>query len=121
MKQTTIKQAKASGFNVTDRLEEYVSDYSLKLNQDTFEEKERWTTKKQYFWNVTFPPDYPNQYPHAVYDDDGLLALIKQYENRFEDARSDAEHSQCNIRAMSKLKEIFGDMSKLKEVFGERM
>ena len=108
MKQSTIKHAKDLGFKVTDRLEHWVSDYTLKLNQDTFEETERWSTKKQYFWNVTFPSDYPNQHPHAVYDDAGLLALVKRYNNRFEDARADEEYSQKTITVMKAFRERFG-------------
>ncbi len=111
LKQSTIKKAKALGFTVTDRLEQYVSDYTLKTNEDTFEETERWSTKKQYFWNVTFPSDYPNQKPHAVYDDAGLLSLIQQYNNRFEDANKDAEYSQSVIETMAKFKNIIKEDS----------
>jgi len=107
MRQATIKRAKELGFTVTDRLEYYVSDYTLKTNQNTFEETERWSTKKQYFWNVIFPIGYASRHPHAVYDDDGLLALIKQYYNRFEDTKRDAERSQQTIGAMSKFRERF--------------
>jgi hypothetical protein len=107
MKQATIKQATQLGFKVTDRLEQYVSDYDLKLNENTFEETERWSTKKQYFWNVTFPPDYPNQHTRNIYDDAGLLALIKEYNNRHENAKRDAETSQRNIDAMDKFKQRF--------------
>jgi len=106
MKQSTIKQAQELGFKVSDRLEQYVSDYTLKLNEDTFEETERWSTKKVYFWNIIFPPDYPNQEPHAIYGDDGLVALIRQYNNRFEDAKHDAEYSQKTIEAMNKFRDM---------------
>ena len=106
MKQSTIKQAQVLGFRVTDRLEQYVSDYTLKLNKDTFEETEQWSTKKVYFWNVTFPSDYPNQKPHAVYDDAGLLALIQQYNTRAEDAKRDAEFSQSVIETLAKFKNM---------------
>ena len=106
MKQTTIKQAEQLGFKITDRLEQYVSDYTLKLNEDTFEETERWSTKKVYFWNATFPPSYPNQKPQAVYDDAGLLTLIKQYDDQAKDARADAEYSQKTIEAMGKFKQM---------------
>ena len=108
MRQSTIKQAQQLGFKVTDRLEQYVSDYTLKLNENTFEETERWSTKKQYFWNVIFPPDYPNQKPHAVYDDADLLSLIKQYNNRLEDAKADVEYSRQTVEAMQAFKEKFG-------------
>ena len=107
LKQKTLNKAKALGFAVTDRLEQYVSDYTLKTNEDTFEETERWSTKRQYFWNVTFPSDYPNQKPHAVYDDAGLLALIKQYNARIEDAKHDAEFSQQTTAAIDKLRNMF--------------
>ena len=107
MKQSTIKRARELGFTITDRLEQYVSDYTLKLNEDTFEETERWSTKKQYFWNVTFPPDYLSRHPRAVYDDDGLLALIRLYEDRFESAKRDAEFSRRAEEAMHKFRERF--------------
>jgi hypothetical protein len=109
MKQSTINQAKQLGFKVTDRLEQYVSDYNLKTNEDTFEETERWTTKKHYLWNVIFPPDYPNQSPHAVYDDADLLSLINQYNKRFDNAKHDAEITQSTIKAMEQFKQRFTD------------
>ena len=115
MKQSTINKAKALGFTVTERLEQHVSDYTLKTNEDTFEEVERWSTKKVYFWNVIFPNDYPNQKPHAVYDDAGLLALIQQYNNRFEDAKRDAEYSQSVVDTMSKFKDMLARKSEARK------
>ena len=112
MKLTTIKQARQLGFKVTERLEQYVSDYTLKLNEDTFEETEQWSTKKCYFWNVIFPSDYPNQKPHPVYDDNGLLALIRQYNNRFEDAKADADFSQNTLKAMQIFRNKFGSSTR---------
>ena len=107
MKQSTLKRARELGFVISDKLSYYVSDYNLKLNEDTFEETEKWSTHKVYFYNVTFPVDYPNQHPQAVYDDGGLLALIKQYSNRFEDMRQDSEFSKQTIEAMGKFRGMF--------------
>ena len=115
MKQSTINKAKALGFTITERLEQHVSDYTLKTNEDTFEEVERWSTKKVYFWNVIFPNDYPNQKPHAVYDDAGLLALIQQYNNRFEDAKRDAEYRQSVVDTMSKFKDMLARKSEARK------
>jgi len=95
-KQSTIDKATALGFKISDRLE-------YRLDTDTGLDN----GKLVYFRRVVFPPGHPFQKPQAVYDDAGLLSLIRCYNNRFEDAKKDAEFSKHSIEAISKLKDIW--------------
>ncbi len=96
IKQGTIDKAKTLGFQISDKLE-----YRLDTDRDIKD------GERVEFYNVIFPPDYPTKNPRAVHDDDGLMALIKQYENRFEDAKRDAEFSKHTIESIDKLRDMF--------------
>jgi hypothetical protein len=97
LNQDTINEAQALGFKISDKLE-YRTDTDTGLENG----------ERVIFWNVIFPPDYPNQHSNAIHDTNGLKALIRQYKNRFEDARKDKEYSQRSIEAVKRL----GDMLK---------
>ncbi len=97
LKQDTIDKARALGFTVSDRLEYRLETDTGLANGELV-----------YFWNVIFPPDYPNRQKQNVWETWGLEALIRQYKNRFEDAKRDAEFSRHTIEGIGKLNDMLG-------------
>lgn len=99
------KEAENIGFKF--ELQEWEAD-DYTIDDD---EKEHWFKSKEKAWKVTFPTDYPRPADWIDINDDApmvkrLTRLLKEYEQRFEEAKKITEHNRQVKEGMSKFTDM---------------